>query len=73
MSIHVSIAIEGMHCQNCAASVLNKLNAIPGIDSVEVNLEKGEAMLKGSEINMDAVRSAIEGLGFDAGESKEVK
>lgn len=68
----VSIVIDGMHCQNCAAAVFKKLNAIDGIDSVEVNLEQGEAVLKGSEINMDAVRAAIGDLGFDAGESKNI-
>lgn len=68
----VSIAIEGMHCQNCVAAVFNKLNALPGIDSVEVNLDKGEAVLTGSEINMDAVRVVIGDLGFDSGESRNI-
>lgn len=69
---NISLTIKGMHCQNCVASVFNKLNAIPGIDSVEVNLEKNEAVLKGSEIDMVAVREAIGDLGFEAGEHKEV-
>lgn len=73
MSAHVSIAIEGMHCQNCVTSVFKKLSAIPGIDTVEVNLEKHEAIITGSEISIDAVRNAIEELGFDAGEAKDLK
>lgn len=68
---NISLTIKGMHCQNCVASVFNKLNAIPKIDSVEVNLEKGEAVLKGSEIDMVAVREAIGDLGFEPGEHKE--
>lgn len=73
MSAHISITIDGMHCQNCVTSVFKKLSAIPGIDTVEVNLDKGEAVISGSEINMDLVREAIEDLGFDAGESKDIQ
>lgn len=72
MSSQISLSIEGMSCQHCVASVFNKLSAIPGIDSVEVNLEKGEAIIKGTEIDMNAVRSAVEEIGFDAGEAKEL-
>lgn len=64
----VTIPIGGMHCQHCVTSVKNKLSSMPGVDSVEVNLEKGEATVSGATLDVAALRAAIEDLGFDAGE-----
>lgn len=72
MSVSIAIHIDGMHCQHCAASIFNQLQALPGIESVEVNLEKAEAVVTGTEIDMDKVRAAIGDLGFEPGESKPV-
>lgn len=35
--------ITGMTCNNCKASVTEKLSAVEGVSNVSVNLEKGEA------------------------------
>lgn len=64
----VAIPIGGMHCQHCVTSVKNKLSAMPGVESVDVNLDKGEAVVKGANFDVSALRGAIEDLGFDAGE-----
>lgn len=41
--------ITGMTCNNCVASVADKLSKVDGIQQIDVNLEKGEA-----EISMSA-------------------
>lgn len=64
----VTIPIGGMHCQHCVISVKNKLSAMPGVEGVEVNLGKGEAVVQGKNLDVPALREAIEELGFDAGE-----
>ncbi|TAI48061.1 heavy-metal-associated domain-containing protein [Flagellimonas allohymeniacidonis] len=40
-----SYSIKGMTCQGCVASVKGKLEGIPNVQEVEVNLEKGEATI----------------------------
>lgn len=65
----IAIPIGGMSCQHCVASVTKTLSAMPGVESVDVNLEKGEARVSGTGFDVSALRAAIEDLGFDAGEA----
>lgn len=59
------ISITGMHCQHCSAAVTKALEALPGVSSVSVSLEQGQAVLDAG-INSDAaLRAAIEDIGFD--------
>ena len=58
------IKIKGMSCQHCVASTRKALEAIPGIDQVNVDLEKGEASIAG-EVDLQAVREAIAAIGFE--------
>ena len=37
--------ISGMTCNSCKSTIHQNLNKIPEIESVEVNLEKGEAII----------------------------
>lgn len=64
----ITIPIGGMTCQHCAASVTKKLSAMPGITGVEVSVEKGQAIVAGENLDIPALRQAIEDLGFDAGD-----
>lgn len=64
----ITIPIGGMSCQHCVASVSGKLSAMPGVESVTVNLGRGEAVVSGVGLDIPALRAAIEELGFDAGE-----
>ncbi|TYP97850.1 heavy-metal-associated domain-containing protein [Tenacibaculum adriaticum] len=41
--------VQGMTCENCKASVKKYLEKVEGINSVEINLEKGEVEIQMSE------------------------
>lgn len=64
----LTIPVGGMHCQNCVNSVQKKLSVLPGVSGVEVDLDKGLAIVKGTNLNVAGIRDAIEELGFDAGD-----
>lgn len=64
----VTIPIGGMSCQHCVKSVTAKLSAMSGVSRVDVDLARGEARVAGSGFDVQALRDAIEDLGFDAGE-----
>jgi copper ion binding protein len=66
----VTIRIEGMHCQNCAASVEKKLKATAGVQAVRVSFEKKEAWVKFDDqrISVAQIREAINSTGFKAAE-----
>lgn len=64
----ITIPIGGMTCQHCAQSVKTKLSAMSGVAGVEVNLARGEAVVDGDNLDVPALRAAIEDMGFDAGD-----
>ena len=37
--------LTGMTCNNCIATVMDKLTKAPGIENVEINLKRGEALI----------------------------
>ncbi len=52
--------IEGMTCQNCVASVKNKLSALPEIKSVEIDLVKKTADISmSSHLSVDQLQNAL--------------
>lgn len=60
------ISIEGMHCLHCAGSVEKAVDALEGVKSAKVNLDKKICTAKLSGDISDAdITSAIKELGFE--------
>ena len=58
------IKIEGMSCGHCTAAVEAALKAVPGVQSVAVDLAKKQAAVSGNA-SLTAMHDAIEDIGFD--------
>ena len=59
------IHIEGMHCGHCTAAVEKALRALPGVQEVEVSLEKNEARVRAAAGCSDVMLAAVvTGAGF---------
>ncbi len=60
------IHIEGMSCGGCVARVKKALEGIPGIESVNVELEAKRAEVTGPEevLQEEQLREAISKLGY---------
>jgi copper chaperone len=65
----LSLAVHGMTCGGCVASVTRLLKAIPGVDDVEVSLHPGQARVTfdPARANAAALRTAIEDAGYAVG------
>lgn len=63
------INIAGMSCRHCQAAVENTVKIIPGVSSVEVNLEKGNARVVYDEkkIELELIKDSIEEIGYRCG------
>ena len=59
-----TVKIKGMSCQHCVGSTKKALENIPGISSVVVDLDKGEAHYEG-EVSAEEVKKAITAIGFE--------
>ncbi len=64
----VVIKVGGMSCQGCVRNVTGVLQAQPGVEQVEVSLDRGEARVRfdGTRVGLEQLRGAIEDAGFDA-------
>ena len=59
-----TLSVTGMTCAHCAQSVRRALAGCAGIESAEVDLDKGEAAVWGRAFETDALVAAVESLGF---------
>ena len=68
----ITIRVEGMRCNNCSTSVAKALKATDGVESVEVNHQKGEAVIQydDQKVTEARLREVINGTGFKAVEDK---
>lgn len=62
-----NLKIEGMTCGGCVASVKRALQAVPGVNEVEVTLTPGQAIVSFAEeqVGEQELRQAVEDAGFD--------
>lgn len=58
------IEIEGMRCNHCTSSVKEALEALAGVNTVEVRLDEKCAIISG-DVSDDVIKEAIDDIGFD--------
>jgi copper chaperone len=59
-----TIKVTGMTCMHCVGAVKRALEQLPGVDSAEVTLEPGQAVVEGSA-DGDAMLAAIKEEGYE--------
>jgi copper chaperone CopZ len=60
-----SFGVTGMTCQNCVRHVTQALSGLPGVRSVQIDLESGVARLDTErEISRTEASSALEEAGY---------
>ena len=61
------IRVEGMSCQHCVKAVSDAVNALPGIDSVEVDLDAGLVTVQHdpAQSPLDKIKAEIDDQGYD--------
>jgi len=58
--------VPGMHCVHCVAAVEDEVSAVPGVESVEVDLGTKRVDVAGAPLDDAAIRAAIEEAGYEA-------
>ena len=63
----ITIGIKGMTCQGCVANVKRLLQGVDGVESVDVQLDGGQAKVgfAPGRVNATRLRSAIEEAGYE--------
>ena len=62
-----TLNIEGMSCNHCVAHVKEALEAIAGVSSAEVDLQKKNALVEHDDsVGLDALKAAVGEAGYEA-------
>ena len=56
--------VTGMTCAHCVASVREEVSELPGVEAVEVELERGRLAVTGVSLDDEAVRAAVAEAGY---------
>jgi P-type Cu+ transporter len=60
----ITLAIEGMTCGHCTARVTKALEAVKGVKSIKVSLEKNNAEVEGDALDVSELRAVVEDAGY---------
>lgn len=66
-SMRATLSVHGMTCEHCKASVEGALLKLPGLMAAEAHVAKNSVVVdyNGDEVTTDAMKAAIEAIGFD--------
>jgi uncharacterized protein len=60
----IQFRISGMTCSHCVENVTRALAESAGVKSVNVDLAKGSAVIRGVSLDQDALATSVEQLGY---------
>lgn len=58
--------VAGMSCGHCEAAVTEEVLAVPGVESVDVDLATKRVAVHGDGLDDVAIRAAIDEAGYEA-------
>ena len=62
----VIYSVPDMSCGHCETAVKREISALPGVDSVVVDLATKRVEVAGTALDDAAIRAAIEEAGYEA-------
>ena len=66
MSDQLTYRVDGMNCNHCVVAVSGEVGRVPGVSSVDVDLDTKLVRVEGAGVDRAAVVAAIDEAGYDA-------
>jgi copper chaperone len=66
MTQTITYSVPGISCGHCRAAITAEVSAVPGVDSVAVDLDAKLVTVDGCDLNDTALISAIDEAGYEA-------
>jgi copper chaperone CopZ len=60
------LSVPGMTCGHCVAAVRGEIEKVPGVQTVDVDLETKAVVVTGSAVDPAAVEAAVDEAGYEA-------
>ena len=61
----IKLKITGMTCEHCVRATTRALEGVPGVESAEVTLDPGGAVVNG-QADIEALIAAVKDEGYEA-------
>ena len=61
----VTYSVPGMSCGHCRTAITTEIERVPGVASVDVDLDTKRVIVAGEDFDDAAVRAAIDEAGYD--------
>ena len=62
----ITYTVPDMSCGHCKTAVSSEIQEVPGVESVDVDLDSKLVTVHGSDLDDAALRAAIEDAGYEA-------
>jgi copper chaperone len=62
----MTYTVPGMSCGHCKQAVTSELQDVPGVESVDVDLDTKLVVVRGEALDDAALRAAIDEAGYEA-------
>ena len=66
MNQTITYSVPGMSCGHCRAAITTEVSAVPGVETVEVDLDTKLVAISGENLDDTALRAAIDEAGYEA-------
>ena len=63
-SVDLSIIIKGMTCNRCTETATEAINSCHGVEDVSIDLESGQALISGKNLDEKEIITSINSVGF---------
>jgi copper chaperone CopZ len=62
---YTTFNVPGVSCEHCRTAITAEVTRVPGVSSVEVDLDRKQVLVGGADVDDAAVRAAIDDAGYD--------
>jgi copper chaperone len=66
MSQTITYSVPGMSCGHCRAAITSEVSAVPGVQTIEVDLDAKLVAIGGEDLDDAALVAAIDEAGYEA-------
>jgi copper chaperone len=65
-STELTYSVPGVSCGHCRVAITHEVTQVAGVTGVDVDLDAKRVQVRGTDVDDDAVRAAIDEAGYDA-------
>ena len=60
----LELKVANVKCGGCANAIQTGLQALPGVESIEVDIAEGMVCIKGTGVNAGSIQAKLDELGY---------